>query len=185
MITFALLAGGASTRMGRDKALLPVGHDSLLTHLAKIGLAAGLRVVVCGREAPPDWSLPAVRFLPDAQLGEGPLRGLEAALTLGDEVLLAACDIPCLRLEAVTWICAQTPAEHGVATIIDGQFQPLFSRYTVACQPLVEKELSVGRRSPLAVIRTGVFSQATPKASIAAQLTDADTPDDWKRLGFS
>jgi len=185
MMTFALLAGGRSTRMGRDKASLPVGHHTLLTHVAALGLAAGLRVVVCGRLAPPDWSLPEVLFLPDAQPCEGPLRGLEAALALGDEVLLTACDTPCLRLEAITWICAQSAAEHGVATVIDGQLQPLFSRYTAACRTLVEKELSVGRRSPLTVLKSGVFASATPPEAIAAQLVDADTPADWQRLGCS
>lgn len=171
--------------MGRDKALLPLGHHTLLTQIAEIGLAAGLRVVVCGRAAPSDWSLPEVHFLLDTQPDEGPLRGLEAALALGDEVLLTACDTPCLRLEAIAWICAQTSAEHGVATIIDGQIQPLFSRYTPACRLLVEKELAAGKRSPLAVVRAGVFTQALAPAAIAVQLADADTPADWQRLGFS
>ena len=121
-------------------------------------------------------------FVPDAQPGEGPLRGLEAALGLGDEVLLAACDLPLLQREAITWLCAQAPSEHGVATSIDGQLQPLFSRYTPACLPLVQRELSLGRRSPLAVIRGGSFAVAIPPPAIARQLADADTPGDWQRL---
>ena len=173
--------------MGRDKAAMPIGEHTALQHLAALGLAAGLRVVVCGRAAPPDWPrsgepLAAVVFVPDAQPGEGPLRGLEAALALGDEVLLAACDLPLLQREAITWLCAQAPSEHGVATVIDGQLQPLFSRYSAASLPLVQRELSLGRRSPLAVLHSGIFTVATPPPDIAAQLADADTPGDWQRL---
>ena len=173
--------------MGRDKAAMRIGERTALQHLAALGLAAGLRVVVCGRAAPPDWPqsgepLSAVVFVPDAQPGEGPLRGLEAALALGDEVLLAACDLPALHREAITWLCAQTPSEHGVATSVEGQLQPLFSRYTTACLPLVRRELLLGRRSPLAILRSGIFTVATPSPDIAAQLADADTPGDWQRL---
>lgn len=182
MTTLALLAGGASTRMGRDKAGMLIGGQTALHHLAALGLAAGLPVVVCGRVAPPDWSLPKVRFVSDAQPGQGPLRGLEAALAVDDDVLATACDLPALELDAITWICAQVSAEHGVSTIIDGHLQPLFSRFTVACLPLIQKELSLGRRSPMAVIRSGTFTVAMPPLAIARQLADADTPDDWQRL---
>ena len=187
MTIFAVLAGGASTRMGRDKAAMRIGEHTALQHLATLGLAAGLRVVVCGRAAPLNWAvadgaLAEVCFLPDAQPGQGPLRGLEAALTLGDEVLLTACDLPALQLDALAWIGAQTPAEHGVSTSIDGQLQPLFSRYTVACLPMVQRELAQGRRSPLAILRSGDFTVAMPPPDIARQLADADTPGDWQRL---
>lgn len=182
MTTLALLAGGKSTRMGRDKALLPIGGRSLLTHLADVGLAAGLQVVVCGRRAPADWPLPTVRFVCDVQPYEGPLRGLEAALTFGDEVLLMAGDLPWVTVADLAWLMAQPIAEHGVATIIDGQLQPLFSRFTVACRPLVAAELAAGRRSPLAVLRAGRFTQAEVPAPMVAHLADVDTPGDWQPL---
>lgn len=182
MTILALLAGGGSTRMGRDKALLPLGSTSLLAHLAGVGHAAGLAVVVCGRSQPADWPLADVRFVPDAVAGEGPLRGLEAALALADDVVLAACDLPCLTPADLTWLLAQTPAEHGVATRIEDQLQPLFSRYLRSCLPLVGAELAAGRRSPLAVLRAGRFTQAQPPPAIAARLRDADTPADWQRL---
>ena len=182
MTTLALLAGGKSTRMGRDKALLPIAGGTLLMHLAEVGLAAGLQVVVCGRVAPAAWPLPAVRFLRDAQPDEGPLRGLEAALALGDEVLLMASDLPCVTMTDIAWLMAQPAAEHGVATRSEGQLQPLFSRYTAACRPLVAAELAAGRRSPLAVLRAGRFTQVEVPAVMAARLADVDTPGDWQRL---
>ncbi len=185
MTTLALLAGGKSARMGRDKVLLPIPGRSgctLLMHLADLGLAAGLQVVVCGRIAPAAWPFPMVRFLSDAQPDEGPLRGLEAALALGDEVLLMASDLPLVAVADLAWLLAQATAEHGVATIIEGQLQPLFSRYTAACRPLVAAELAVGRRSPLAVMRAGCFTQAEVPAAMAARLVDVDTPGDWQRL---
>lgn len=177
----AVLAGGTSARMGCDKASLPMGATTLLAHLAGVGQAAGLAVLVCGRLRPLDWPVAGVEFLPDAAPGEGPLRGLEAALTRGHEVLLIAGDLPEVTPADVRWLLAQPSARDGVATIIEGQLQPLFSRYSQACRPLVSAELRAGRRSPLAVLRAGDFSRAEPAADLAIRLRDVDTPADWQR----
>lgn len=179
MITLALLAGGRSTRMGRDKLLLPLAGRTMLQHLVEVGVAAGLPVIVCGRPAPAEWSLPAVRFLGDAQPDEGPLRGLEAALAVADEVLLLAGDLPWVTTADLLWLCRQSAAEHGVATTIAGQLQPLFSRYAATCRPLLAAELAAGRRSPRAVLGAGNFAQVEVPAAMASRLLDVDFPADF------
>ncbi|WP_448502669.1 molybdenum cofactor guanylyltransferase [Sphingomonas sp.] len=94
MILGAILAGGASTRFGSDKALALLDGRPLIEH-AIAAIAPQLdSIVVCGREWPGQVSLadrPAGR--------QGPLAGLSAALLYASEhgfdaVLSAPCDTP-------------------------------------------------------------------------------------------
>ncbi len=178
----AILAGGASTRMGRDKADLPYGGTTLLVRLATLGAELGLPVLICGRAQPPQWAGPTALFLNDAVTGEGPLRGLEAALGHADSVLLIACDLPLLTAADLTWLLAAPTAVHGTTVLRNGRAEPLFSRYHAACRPLIAAELASGRRSPARLLASGTFTRITAPYGLAARLADADTPGDWQAL---
>lgn len=181
-LALALLAGGASTRMGRDKAGLPLAGTTLLAHLAGLGAEVGLPVLICGRSRPAGWTSPPAIFLTDAAPGEGPLRGLEAAFLHAESVLLLACDLPLLTAADLAWLIGAPTARHGTAVLRDGQVEPLFSRYHATCRPLLAAELTAGRRSPARLLATGTFARVTAPPEVAAHLTDADTPGDWQTL---
>lgn len=87
-----LLAGGASSRMGRDKALLPVEGIPLLLHLAKIlsPRCSTLSVLApAGR-----YESLGLPVLADIHPGCGPLSGVETALHHStDWALIVACDL--------------------------------------------------------------------------------------------
>lgn len=91
-----VLAGGRSTRMGRDKALLPWGGRTLLEHIAgQVVQAAGSVTVIGPPERYQHLGLPT---LPDLHPGCGPLAGVETALasTEAEWNLIVACDLPFL-----------------------------------------------------------------------------------------
>ncbi len=91
-LTVILLAGGASRRMGRDKALLRIrgrrAVDLLAGHYA--GLANEV-LVASGRRRIPRLKVPQI---PDPEGPQGPLAGLQAGLEASRTswVLLTACD---------------------------------------------------------------------------------------------
>ena len=64
-----LLAGGRSSRMGTDKALLPKGARTQLTHMQALLIAAGAEVIVSGDR-------PDRGGVPDATPGTGPMGSL-------------------------------------------------------------------------------------------------------------
>ena len=177
-----ILAGGTSSRMGRDKALLAQSGVSQLVRLARVGAGLGLPICVCGRTAPADWSGPAANFLPDAVAGEGPLRGLATGLEQAEEVVLLACDLPRLEASGVQWLLDRPSGTWGAGTVRAGQPEPLASRYRRACLPAVLQELSAGRRSPRALLAAPEFTLHEVPTELAAQFDDADTPGDWQRL---
>lgn len=90
----AILAGGASRRFGRDKALAPIDGRPMLAHVAeRLGVQCDALVVI-GRDWP---KLERVDDLPAP--GLGPLGGLAGALAYAerngfDAVLTSGCDLP-------------------------------------------------------------------------------------------
>jgi molybdopterin-guanine dinucleotide biosynthesis protein A len=90
----AILAGGASSRFGSDKAMALLDGRPLIAHVAAALAAQCETVVVAGR----DWAgLVRVDDLPAP--GLGPLGGLAGALSYAvahghDAVLTSGCDLP-------------------------------------------------------------------------------------------
>lgn len=168
--------------MGRDKALLKIGGETLLERAAKTALEVPARVFVVGRAAPPDWPLYKVAFLPDDVPGRGPLGALQTILRRESEVLALACDMPNIDTEVLHWLLSQPTGEQGTIVSNDAQLEPLFSVYRATCLPLIEANLSAGRRSLHALIEQGDFYVASAPPEIAMRLINVNTPADWDDL---
>lgn len=183
--TLAILAGGASTRMGRDKAQLDDGRGPLLPRLAAMGLHCDLPVLIIGRHQPDDWPLPEVDFVPDDDPGQGPLGGLATALARSAPVLLIACDLAGLTPRALTWLARtamEQPLIDGLVTERDGLIEPLFACYTARCRPQVEQRLANGQRALHRLIADGQFRHAHLPAPLWPALTNVNTPEEWRRF---
>jgi len=184
-IAVAIFAGGASRRMGRDKAQLTIEGVPLLERTARVALEVPARVLVVGREAPSDWPLLQVGFVPDDTPGLGPLGGLQTVLQREAEVLALACDLPRLTADGLRWLLSQrtaTPSPHGLVVDNEGQLEPLFAIYTQACLPLINANLAALRRSLHALIAVGDFAFVPAPPEIAAQLINVNTPEDLAAL---
>lgn len=120
-----LLTGGASRRMGRDKASLRVGGRALGQSVADVIAASVSGPVI--EVGPGRTTLPAV-----ADAGIGPLGALVAGgRALRDRghdgpFVAIACDLPRLTVELVTRLAEQA----GTAVpVVGGRAQPLCARY--------------------------------------------------------
>jgi len=101
-----ILAGGASTRMGIDKALVELRGEPLVTHVARALEAVCGEVLVVGREG----TLAGIECVPDDHFGPlGPAAGVATALRVSDgrPVLVVAVDQPFLRLETLARLVQQ------------------------------------------------------------------------------
>jgi molybdenum cofactor guanylyltransferase len=120
-----VLAGGRSTRFGRDKLAEPLGATSLLQR-AVDGVAAvsGVVVVVVAPDAPDPAVASSVplRIARDAVQAQGPLAGLIAGLAVVREPLcvVAAGDMPFLRASVLGLMVRVASEDPSGAVVLGG-----------------------------------------------------------------
>ena len=101
-LEIAILAGGSSSRMGKDKSLLPLGQRPLILHVSEAlkGIGSRIRIITAN---PQHGRLTKLPTQEDLIVGKGPLSGIHAALVTAREpwVFVAACDLPFLTAALV------------------------------------------------------------------------------------
>ncbi len=183
-----LLTGGASRRMGFDKALLSVEGAPNAVRLAGVLEAVTAPVVEVG---------PGVSGLPsvlEAPAGAGPLVAIWAGgrqlRSLGHEgpVLVLACDLPFMNPAVLVQLGAW-PGEGSVVPLVAGRAQPLCARWSAEDMAAVEALVLAGERSMKALLaRPGVsFPGESEWAAPGAwrAFADVDSPADLEALGLS
>ena len=190
-VATVILAGGQSTRMGRDKAALRLENQTLLERTARLASAVSAPVAVVGRARPDDWPQELkAQFVPDGAENAGPLGGLVGALRWAqsvecEAVLLLPCDLPQLNAEVLRWIVAQ-PRENGsLAVTRDGQIEPLFAIYSLQVLAEAQTRLQSGRRSLHGLIEMrrerNEFALLELPIEWHGALFNCNTPEDWQR----
>jgi molybdopterin-guanine dinucleotide biosynthesis protein A len=179
-----LLTGGASSRMGRDKATMEVDGEALGVRAARVLQAVCDPVIEVG---PGVTSLRAIREDPP---GAGPLAALlagAAALDTHGPVLLLACDLPFMTAELLHAL-ANWPGDGTVVPVVDGRLQYACARYgPAALDEALASFRSGGRALQSAADSDCEYLNESNWAKFATEKTfvDVDTPDDLRRLGLS
>lgn len=143
-----LLAGGASRRMGADKALLLVGGRRLVDHVAEAHRGAGHRVLVaCG-----DRPLGLPDEVADADGLTGPMAGLLGALraSAADAIALVPVDAPhpSAALPDLLHDLCQDRGRPAAVPVVDGHVQALHAVLRHDTLSAVERRVAAGERSP-------------------------------------
>lgn len=152
-----ILAGGASRRMGRDKAILPYENTTLVERMVSVLKPRCAPVFVI---AAPGQALPSLdaEILRDEVRGVGPLlatgRGLRAAAEAGSELaFVAAVDMPLLTVDLLDELAG--PAVRLGADVVlpwDGRDHYLAGVYRTALAGRVAELVAAGERSMRALI---------------------------------
>lgn len=145
-LTGIVLAGGHSSRMGRDKATLPWG-DSDLLHTVLGRLAPACRELIVVSNIPRRLTMPAVRVVPDQYIDCGPLGGIQAGLAAAasEYSFVAACDMPFVNAASVEFLWRAAAGYDAAVPYIDGYYHPLCAVYHRRCLASVEALLQTGR----------------------------------------
>ena len=180
----AVLCGGLSRRMGRDKAFIPVGGAPMVVRVAEALWVAGARDVVgVGRE--PD-ALAALRLatMPDGQPGAGPAAGIATALAWadGDElVMVVGCDLVApspAAIGATLAALAQSPTAGVAVPVSSGRTQWHHAAWRPSAGPALERALEAGTRSVGGVVAAAGLAVVGVDGIDPAALADADVPGD-------
>ena len=133
-VSGVVLIGGKSSRMGRDKAALPVAGETLLVRQLRLLAEAGCQECLVS-VAGPDTALPLLspepRVIGDRFPEAGPLAGLERSLALAhhDLVLVLAVDLPAMTADFLRTLLAEAIPSCGVVPVIGDRFEPLAAVY--------------------------------------------------------
>jgi molybdopterin-guanine dinucleotide biosynthesis protein A len=143
MVAAAVLVGGASRRMGRDKATMPVGGVELAALVLRVAARVADPVVLVAPGDHPARELAAgplasrrrpsgraaARWVADP--GLGPLAALAAALAALDaeHVLVLAGDHPGLRVELLAHLIGRRGQGEAVACRRGPRLEPLVAVY--------------------------------------------------------
>lgn len=174
----AVLAGGASRRMGRDKAFIELDGKTLLDRGIDALLAGGAEpVVVVGGDAP-RIAEAGYHYVPDQHPGEGPLGGIITALEAleNDLVVVLACDLIDASPVAVSSLIAVAADADVVVPVVEGRAQWLHAIWRRAALEPLRRAFAAGERAPrraLGGLRVVEILDGSP-----CWYADADTPDD-------
>ena len=160
-----LLAGGLSSRMGRDKARLRLGGRTLLSRVRAVARASGLPVRVIRRDLVPRC---------------GPLGGICTALqtSRADAVLFLACDMPFVSAALLQALLGRAPRNRAVFTGGTGRagFPFLLRRTTLS---VVEEHLAAQEFS-LHSLAQKLRAKTIPPPGGPAEIFNINTPADWR-----
>src|SRR6266540_1117046 len=142
-----ILAGGISSRMGCNKALLPVGGVPSIQRLTHLLLPLTDQVFISANDPAP-YAFLGLPVIPDIHAGQGPLAGLHAAMVRCDRpiMLLLACDLPCVKEPLLRKLIAEIDEQDAVIPMTsDSRVHPLCAVYRRTCFPLIERNLIEGK----------------------------------------
>jgi molybdopterin-guanine dinucleotide biosynthesis protein A len=142
-VTGVVLAGGRSSRLGRDKAVLELDGEPLLTRVVRTLSDLAAEVLVLG---PPERAIHArgARVIPDKHPGDGPLPALATALRemRGDRMIAVATDMPLLNAGLLAYLLDRSEGSDVTVPRVGGRTQQLHAVYARGCLPAIEAQLA-------------------------------------------
>ena len=170
-----LLAGGRSSRMGTDKALLPWGDGTLLTHMRALLLTAGASEVIVSGDRPD------IDGVPDATPDTGPMGALaQLAPRLHDGAwIVVPVDMPLLSAELLRALLAVD----ATCACVEGHALPMALRMDADVRAVMgEIGCQSGRACSLRSLQARLQAQWLHASHWQHVLRNCNTPEEWARL---
>lgn len=176
-IEAVILTGGASRRMGSDKATLEVDSVSMALRTARKLEELKIPVTVLGRTP-----LEGFGFIADQKDFQGPMVALSAFSPSRQWVFVASCDMPRFEASIVRVLANLATSTDADALIpsIEGRLQPLLGLY----RDEAFASLSKGMRSMMAWLNTlKVVALPLEKSCLNVRhYVSANTPEELARI---
>lgn len=187
-VTGVILAGGTSSRMGSNKALL-LHHGGRIIEGIYRTLAELFEEVIVVTNTPEHYQFLPCRKVPDIYPGKGVVAGIHAGLSQSSEpaVFVVGCDMPQLQGELIRHLTTLAEGVDVVMPLSPGGFEPLHAVYGKGCLPALEELLQKGDQRVLSLLPR-VRVREVPAGEVALfdegfdSFANINTPDDYYRL---
>ena len=186
-LSLLVIAGGKSTRLGRDKRQLQLGDMPLLEITLAKGRNAGFTEIFLCAEAPSPFLTELAEkygalLLFDEKQGLGPVSGLAQGLEhlTTSWALAMAGDMPFLDLEELCrWGATLPTSELALVPIIQGRLQPLAAFYRRETATYFQKALHDNIRKIRQVLEAFPCNKGEYTGS-PSHFFNINTPADWR-----
>lgn len=143
-ITGIILAGGQSSRMGTDKALIKYGNKTLIEHTFDL-IRGYCKKILISANNPAVHSFPEQWIIPDEKKGLGPIGGIYSCLKHSETEnnLVVAVDIPFINHGLIQFLLSNiSNAALVVPVTTQGKVEPLCAVYKKSVLPYLERMLA-------------------------------------------
>jgi molybdenum cofactor guanylyltransferase len=173
-----VLAGGQSSRMGRDKALVEFAGRPLIAHALSLLHQAGLNAAVAGSrpDRKSDLKSELDSFAPiidDRESGRGPLAGVCAALarTSARRAVFLSVDAPLLPASLLAYLLRSACVTESAVTLasVNGRAQTFPAVLDRRILPILQAQLDAGRLGCLAAFETAAATLNQPVHAIPVE----------------
>ncbi len=187
-VTGVILAGGGSSRMGSNKALLPF-HGGRFIEAIYRQMEYLFEEVLVVTNAPEQYPFLPCQKVADRFVSMGPLAGIHAGLLAASNprVLAVACDMPYISEKLIRFIAElDREADVIIPRTVDG-LEPLHALYGKRCLPAMEEMLSIGRKRIISFFDRVTVREFAPEdlpyfSPSFSAFWNVNTPEDYYRL---
>lgn len=174
-LSVCILAGGESSRMGKDKGLLDYKSNPMIMHVIN-AIPTNLPLFISTQN--PTYHKFGYPLIHDHYPNSGPLGGIEAALTtLKSTVLFLPCDVPNISQKTIEKVIAS--AKDSLITIVEDEFglHPTLGIYPYDTLSLIRAHLEEKNFKLLHTLRKFGFQTVSPIIG-DLELKNFNTPKD-------
>ena len=154
-VTGIILAGGKSSRMGQNKALLQVGDETNIGRIKRLIQTRTDHQILITND-PDSYEFLQMPMYEDEHKEYGPLAGIEVALKHSETPwnLIVACDMPFADMEIARFLCKKAQENDAMAAVpeYNGKRHPLFACYHKDFLPYVVDALEEGEKRMVSVL---------------------------------
>jgi molybdopterin-guanine dinucleotide biosynthesis protein A len=184
-----ILAGGASRRMGRNKALLPFRGKPLLRNQLDL-LSPLFSEILLSANDPDPYSPFKLRVVPDQFAEPCSLSGIHALLkaATAPRVFVVACDLPFLNPKLIRAMLEVAGDFDVIVPETSDGMEPLHAIYSRTCVPAIESAAADGRWK-VSGFYDGLWidqfhvNLADWQVEGRSPFTNANTPEEWRDTG--
>ncbi|MFQ5649937.1 MAG: NTP transferase domain-containing protein [bacterium] len=144
-VSAAILAGGTSSRMGQNKALLFVDGKPMIARVVDSLREQFEQIVVISNQQQ-EYRFLNLPVYPDAVANFGPLAGIYTALQRSqtEHCLVVACDLPFLSRQLIRFLCENCAPYDVLAFESESGVEPLCAVYKKKCLPVIKAQIELG-----------------------------------------
>lgn len=183
-----ILAGGESSRMGENKALLEINGTRIIETAYRL-MSDLFDEVLLVTNSPESYKFIPCRKIADIYSGMGPLAGIHAALSActAHRAFVIACDMPGLNPQLIRELSGMPGGADVIVPETPGGLEPLHALYDKSCLPGMAKMLREGERSILSFFDLARIRRV-PREQIAAldpdfsSFRNINTPEEYRLL---